>query len=53
MRMKRCPECGGYTLKDTCVKCNVASGKVGPARYSPEDPYGRYRRLMKEAMEDG
>jgi len=53
MRIRVCPGCGGYTLKDTCVKCNLPSKQVGPARYSPEDPYGRYRRLMKERMQDG
>ncbi|MBD3387671.1 MAG: RNA-protein complex protein Nop10 [Candidatus Altiarchaeales archaeon] len=53
MRIRKCPECGGYTLKESCGKCNVKSSQVGPARYSPEDPYGCYRRQMKEQMGHG
>jgi len=53
MKMRRCQGCGQYTLKDTCPRCNTPSKAVGPARYSPQDPYGRYRRQMKEAMKDG
>jgi H/ACA ribonucleoprotein complex subunit 3 len=53
MRIRRCHSCGSYTLKDACIKCNVPAVAVGPARYSPQDPYGRYRRLMKDKMQNG
>ncbi len=52
MRIRRCGS-GHYTLKDRCGKCNAEAVAVGPAKYSPEDPYGKYRRLMKEEMADG
>jgi H/ACA ribonucleoprotein complex subunit 3 len=43
----RCPRCGRYTLKEACPACGAATAKPGPARYSPEDPYGAYRRKLK------
>jgi H/ACA ribonucleoprotein complex subunit 3 len=51
--MRRCQVCGTYTLKDVCVKDNAPTAIVGPARYSPQDPYGKYRRLMKERIASG
>jgi H/ACA ribonucleoprotein complex subunit 3 len=53
MKIHKCQKCGTYTLKGECVKCNAHTSTVGPARYSPQDPYGRYRRMMKEEMDDG
>ncbi len=53
MRLKKCPACGAYTIKDQCVKCNAPARVAAPARYSPQDPYGKYRRMMKEEMSDG
>jgi H/ACA ribonucleoprotein complex subunit 3 len=50
--MKYCRKCMEYTLKDVCPKCNEGTHTVGPARYSPQDPYGRYRRMMKKEMGD-
>ena len=52
MKMRYCPKCGEYTLKDDCLKCKGKSHNVGPARYSPEDHYGKYRRMMKKKMDD-
>ncbi|HWH07789.1 MAG TPA: RNA-protein complex protein Nop10 [Candidatus Thermoplasmatota archaeon] len=37
----------GYTLKDACPRCGAPTAKAGPAKYSPEDPYGKYRRQLK------
>jgi H/ACA ribonucleoprotein complex subunit 3 len=53
MRLLKCQSCGTYTLKGACAKCGAQTKVVGPARYSPQDPYGRYRRMMKEEMRDG
>ncbi|MFH1054604.1 MAG: RNA-protein complex protein Nop10 [Candidatus Altiarchaeota archaeon] len=53
MKILKCVECGLYTLKETCAKCNGRTKHVEPARYSPQDPYGRYRRMMKEEMASG
>jgi H/ACA ribonucleoprotein complex subunit 3 len=37
----------GYTLGESCPKCGKATARAGPAKYSPEDPYGKYRRALK------
>jgi H/ACA ribonucleoprotein complex subunit 3 len=45
MKMKKCPSCKIYTFKDTCPKCSERTVSTEPPRYSPEDKYGKYRRL--------
>ncbi|MBW2967068.1 RNA-protein complex protein Nop10 [Candidatus Woesearchaeota archaeon] len=42
----RCKECGKYTLKAKC-SCGGDALQPIPAKYSPEDPYGKYRREAK------
>jgi H/ACA ribonucleoprotein complex subunit 3 len=42
-KMKKCERCGRYTLKATCA-CGGKSVNPVPARFSPLDPYGKYRR---------
>jgi H/ACA ribonucleoprotein complex subunit 3 len=37
----------GYTLKEACPRCGKATAQAGPAKYSPEDRYGVYRRKLK------
>ncbi len=49
MKLLKCPSCGRYTLKDAC-HCGGVSRPPKPPRYSPQDRYGRYRRMMKEEM---
>jgi|MudIll2142460700_1097286.scaffolds.fasta_scaffold76841_3 H/ACA ribonucleoprotein complex subunit 3 len=51
----RCRDCGRYTLKQKCPSCGAATDRPGPARYSPEDRYGNYRRALKRAtaLEEG
>lgn len=49
----KCPECGKYTMKDECDKCKVNTVQIKPAKFSPEDPYGEYRRKAKrEGLEE-
>ncbi|NYT01837.1 MAG: RNA-protein complex protein Nop10 [Methanosarcinales archaeon] len=50
MRSKilRCSACKAYTLKEICPKCGAQSGTTRPARYSPEDRYGKYRRALAQ-----
>jgi len=48
MKMKRCRSCGEYTLKDKCPHCDGEVGVIYPAKYSPEDKYGKYRRILKK-----
>ena len=49
MALLRCRECGRYTLGPKCPACGAQTARPGPARYSPEDRYGRYRRALKHA----
>jgi H/ACA ribonucleoprotein complex subunit 3 len=42
-KMKKCERCGTYTLKDLCP-CGGTPVNPVPARYSPIDRYGKYRR---------
>jgi len=53
MKINKCVECSTYTLGQTCPRCNGHARVAAPAKYSPQDPYGKYRRLMKESMNDG
>ena len=46
MKMKRCRSCGEYTLKNKCPYCD--GEVIYPAKYSPEDKYGKYRRILKK-----
>jgi H/ACA ribonucleoprotein complex subunit 3 len=52
--MRKCPECGEYTLKDVCG-CGSPAVTPLPAKYSPDDRYGEYRRtgIVKEYGENG
>lgn len=43
-KMKKCDRCGKYTLKDLC-SCGGQALNPVPARYSPLDKYGKYRRM--------
>jgi H/ACA ribonucleoprotein complex subunit 3 len=46
--LRRCPLCKEYTLKDTCTRCEVRTDVPIPPRYSPDDRYGKYRRMMRK-----
>ena len=48
MKMNKCPECGIYTLKDTCPKCDGQLKVIYPPKFSIEDKYGKYRRILKK-----
>ena len=50
MKMKKCKSCGEYTLKDKCPYCEGEVGVVYPPKYSPEDKYGKNRRILKKQL---
>ena len=53
MKMNKCPECGIYTLKDACPKCGGQLKVIYPPKFSVEDKYGKYRRILKkESMKE-
>jgi len=45
--IKRCPECGLFTLRGLCPKCQSKTAASAPPRFSPEDKYGEIRRAEK------
>jgi H/ACA ribonucleoprotein complex subunit 3 len=46
--IRRCPDDFTYTLQSSCPLCGGPTGTPHPASYSPEDRYGRYRRIARE-----
>ena len=42
-----CKTCHIYTLEKDCPKCKGKTISPKPGKYSPEDKYGKYRRLAK------
>jgi len=50
VRMRKCPKCGTYTLKDICPKCGNKTYMPIPPKFSPEDPYGKYRRMLRKEV---
>ncbi len=47
--IRKCKACSVYTLLPECPQCKGPTSTPHPARYSPMDPYARYRRaLMQE-----
>ncbi|HME87292.1 MAG TPA: nucleolar RNA-binding Nop10p family protein [Candidatus Nanoarchaeia archaeon] len=41
-----CTVCGTYTMKE--IHCSKKTHTPQPAKYSPEDKYGKYRRQAKK-----
>ncbi|MBI2109636.1 RNA-protein complex protein Nop10 [Candidatus Woesearchaeota archaeon] len=44
----RCSKCYEYTTHSICSKCSSQALTPKPAKFSPEDPYGKYRRIFKK-----
>ncbi|MEA2054681.1 MAG: RNA-protein complex protein Nop10 [Candidatus Thermoplasmatota archaeon] len=51
--MKYCTSCKRYTLENDCPLCGKKTTQVGPARFSPQDTYGEYRRKLKKEEKYG
>ena len=50
--LRKCTQCGRYTLsQDKCPVCGGPLRTPHPARFSPEDRYGKYRRMLKRMVE--
>ncbi len=47
LRLRKCPKCGRYTLKERCPVCGAETVSAHPPRFSPVDPWGEYRRRAK------
>ncbi|MBZ3935260.1 RNA-protein complex protein Nop10 [Methanimicrococcus blatticola] len=51
-RIKKCQSCSRYTLSETCPDCGGVCVSPKPASYSPEDRYGKYRRMYRQSLND-
>jgi H/ACA ribonucleoprotein complex subunit 3 len=53
--IRKCTGCGRYTLSKNCPACGIDTIIPVPARYSPDDRMGEYRRrsIIKEYGENG
>lgn len=51
--LKRCTQCKEYTLQEACPRCGAAAKPNRPAKFSPEDQYGQYRRRLKRLDQKG
>ncbi len=50
--LRKCSSCREYTLREQCPKCGGTTLMTMPAKYSPEDRYGEYRRRLKKEMKE-
>lgn len=46
--LKRCTACKEYTLREACPRCGAKATPNRPAKFSPEDNFGAYRRKLKK-----
>jgi H/ACA ribonucleoprotein complex subunit 3 len=44
--LRKCSSCQEYTLKAICPRCGQGTDVPIPARFSPDDRYGKYRRML-------
>ena len=42
-----CKACKCYTLSETCGNCSLPTSNPLPPRFSPQDKYGKYRRMLR------
>jgi len=52
MKMKKCLKCGTYTLKEVCPKCGEKTIIPKPPKFSLEDRWGKYRRMLKRSLKN-
>ncbi len=43
-QIRKCWNCGVYTLKSKCPKCNLDTVIAHPPKFSPSDKYARLRQ---------
>ncbi|MCS7104552.1 MAG: RNA-protein complex protein Nop10 [Thermofilaceae archaeon] len=50
--LRKCKACGVYTFKNKCPSCKSEVHIPHPPKFSPEDKYGKYRRMMKKNLQN-
>jgi rRNA maturation protein Nop10 len=48
--IRKCPECGSYTLKEK--HCETETETARPPKFSFPDKYGKYRRETKKDVKN-
>ena len=48
--IRKCPKCGRYTLSEICPVCGEKTVYALPPKFSPQDRYGKYRRMLKREV---
>jgi len=48
--IRKCIFCKIYTFKEKCPRCGKNTHRIIPPKFSPEDPWGDYRRKMKRKL---
>ncbi|HJJ33438.1 MAG TPA: RNA-protein complex protein Nop10 [Methanocorpusculum sp.] len=51
--IRECKRDHVYTFLETCPVCGEPTTSVHPPRYSPQDRYGKYRRMIANKLNDG
>ncbi|MDD5502358.1 MAG: RNA-protein complex protein Nop10 [Candidatus Thermoplasmatota archaeon] len=51
--LRRCHKCSLYTFEEKCPKCGAEAKVPIPPKFSPEDKYGKYRRMLKQELSEG
>ncbi len=46
--IRYCTNCNSYTLEEICPRCGKETIIKKPARFSPQDNYGKYRVALKK-----
>lgn len=49
--LRVCRTCQRYTFRESCPTCHTATRTPHPARFSPGDRWGKYRRMLTVATE--
>ena len=50
-RLWKCEACNRYTIyQNKCPYCGGRLRTPHPPKFSPEDPYGKYRRMLKKEI---
>ncbi len=48
-----CEKCHTYTMNKVCPRCDSKTITPKPAKFSIDDKYGKYRRMLKLENEMG
>ncbi len=46
-----CKKCNTFTLQNICSICNGNTSNPLPPKFSPEDKYGKYRRMLRGKLD--